>query len=1345
MIKKRKVFSIFGKVVGKETGQGIPNLKVKAFDKDLFFDDLLGEVTTDRNGNFEIIYDKDDFRELFFDNKPDIYIKVKTAEGEEIYSTKDKVRYRAGKTEEFIVPIPSDIYFYPVWKFEVSVLRPEDMLKLDFRFINLKLKDEKLLVLDKMKTAYMVVEFPPQNIAEEAFFEADNDNFPIKDDDDPDYDPTDSKSSETPYYPCKSRISENSRLVFIVPKDAEIDYSTEGLLEACSKYDLKVAPTAPPPLMFLMTDVKVHDLLQRVDMLKYIDQETITLKKADAKMSGEDLHLTSGDGNSMNAEIAQKWSARTTMKKYLPQVYDDEIRLQIAKLFWEATFQVMKPKLKKPTGLETSIEAPFRLIISPNKYAAWAHESQPVISPSTKRYELWHTRYALRLDNKINEEDHRLRTIRAIWARDYGFNHEYPEYPPDHYPQNLYDNPFRMSLDAFDRHNFVHLSANNYIANFLPLPVNVKRLMLTSLGAWMNVRGAWEPPSMLSVEEWRHRGTMGRDHYVRVVYKGYLFPFGHRASLVKVTERKFHPQISFLLLATKQYFAQKMDLQLRTLKKRSQPEVSSFMNDINENFEKEIYGLVDSIEGKSQREIDLLIKKSKQKFNEKTSAIIKSADEKLGKEFTSLAQSAKDEYQFNIDSVIKEIAARYYPDVPGNIAYLRQRMYIVVREPERIFVNNTGLRNNNNHSYDLQFPFWNVQITTLVTPNLDKPEDSDIDGKGQSLFWPMVGNKDFQFHFIVKDYAENEVGYTAPLIFIEQTELNYFDSQGKADQTLYDPVRDILKDHVREQYNIKVEPDINGQSVMYADSAHDPGKTTLETKSMVFSAEIPENVSDIATMKQNLGDQDIPPFYPIISKANVIIPSIKHLAGNNEIIEIEYDDTFLIYGFDDNHNKGEVFVDLTGGLKLDFNSQGDRAGGLVKPNMDIQGLSRLMGPVAGSNLTGIASGSFDPEDFFGALDAKIFGVIDLWDIIQAVLPSEFKGKTKNVPKLTTDTTSDKLKVELKWEPELKDWNNLFIASNGSKDAALTILGQLSVQSSGEADMDITCALTNFSIDLIGNIESFIIIHFDDITFTSKGGKKADVDVNIAGIEFVGVLAFVETLKNLIPLDGFSDPPSLDVTEKGITAGFSLGLPTLAIGVFSLENLSLGASFTIPFIKDPLSVRFNFCDRHSQFLLTVSMFGGGGFFAITLDPKGVQILEAAFEFGAKLSVNFGVASGGVYVMAGIYFKMEMNPDKAELTGYFRLGGEVSVLGIISVSIELYLSLMYEFSSGKCVGKATLTIEIEIIFFSICVEISCEKKFAGSDGDPTFKQLMEPYFDPDTGEEIDPWKIYCQAYA
>ena len=261
----------------------------------------------------------------------------------------------------------------------------------------------------------------------------------------------------------------------------------------------------------------------------------------------------------------------------------------------------------------------------------------------------------------------------------------------------------------------------------------------------------------------------------------------------------------------------------------------------------------------------------------------------------------------------------------------------------------------------------------------------------------------------------------------------------------------------------------------------------------------------------------------------------------------------------------------------------------------------------------------------------------------------------------------------------------------------------------------------------------------------------DVDVLLSDIKFVGPLSFVETLSDLIPLDGFSDPPYLDITPQGIDAGFSLALPNIAVGMFSLSNLSLGAGFTVPFIGQPLSVRFNFCTREQPFNLTVSLFGGGGFFGITIDPHGVQILEASLEFGASISVDFGVASGGVYVMAGIYFRMEQ--DAASLTGYFRLGGHVDVLGIVTASLELYLELKYEFETGKCVGRAKLTIEIEVFIFSGSVTITCQRKFAGSNGDPTFRQLMGvrpalPLADELAliGDSTDyAWREYCEAFA
>ena len=64
--------------------------------------------------------------------------------------------------------------------------------------------------------------------------------------------------------------------------------------------------------------------------------------------------------------------------------------------------------------------------------------------------------------------------------------------------------------------------------------------MLSSLGGLLDAEGNWNPrPDGVDLEQWRHLASLGRDHYVRVVYTGFLCPFGHAASLIKVTERKF--------------------------------------------------------------------------------------------------------------------------------------------------------------------------------------------------------------------------------------------------------------------------------------------------------------------------------------------------------------------------------------------------------------------------------------------------------------------------------------------------------------------------------------------------------------------------------------------------------------------------------------------------------------------------------------------------------------------------------------------------------------------------------------------------------------------------------------
>jgi hypothetical protein len=82
-------------VVEKETGEGMPKLTVEAIDKDFLCHchDRLGAVSTNENGSFEILYDKEDFQNFFFEKNPDIFIRIKSPGGEAIHTTVDKVCY----------------------------------------------------------------------------------------------------------------------------------------------------------------------------------------------------------------------------------------------------------------------------------------------------------------------------------------------------------------------------------------------------------------------------------------------------------------------------------------------------------------------------------------------------------------------------------------------------------------------------------------------------------------------------------------------------------------------------------------------------------------------------------------------------------------------------------------------------------------------------------------------------------------------------------------------------------------------------------------------------------------------------------------------------------------------------------------------------------------------------------------------------------------------------------------------------------------------------------------------------------------------------------------------------
>ena len=1072
----------------------------------------------------------------------------------------------------------------------VSVLRPDDLLYLKFEYRNLSLQvatgQPPQLVRAPGQSAQLVVYFPPQHIAEEAFREP----------------------GEVPQFPkpVKSLIAGWSQLVFDLPPNINsIPYTLPALLDwsHLQQVTTPAAAPPPPPLQGLLRQKIPGGFRENL----VVPRSVPPLKRKQSRPR----HGTVGE--------PLWYQVRTIAFGMLPaprpyQPLTDRrhplahpAQLSIGQVVPDIKAMKVAPVPPRREDIKaiTAIEAPFRLFLSPSPMAGWRHEISEKPSVRNNRHELWHSRLGVRRqlsDGRwiVDEDDDWYRTLRAIWSPDYT--------RPVVYSQPTPQNPFRMSLDARDRHELVELMANSQRepSGWPSRVARAEHFMMSALGAWMKLRYTAPRIPGIDLIEWQHIATMGRDQYVKVVREGYLFPFGHKAVLITVSERKF-----------------------------------------------------------------------------------------------------------------QEVSIK--PGESRTLALVKQREFIVIREPVKSY---TGREKDSFPSRGRRFPYQQLRVTTLVTPDLDDmTHPPSIIAKDKIAFWPMVSGEPVRFHFVGQDHDGRSSEFEIPLIFVSATAA---ESPSNTSTLLVT---------VAKAYEFRSTTALRGQNVAYAAPMRGED-TILHTENQTFNAEMtPPGV----VLKNQ------PLFFPILVRAEVRVPAVQQLLGTDVPVKIGYALPYVKFEWDPVQNKGEVFAEVIEKILLGFAP--DKVGGLASPNVDLTGLSRKLGPVGGI-LQDVATGVFNPGTFFkkaqNQLDpqqllgqAQILGGIYLGDIIKAVagaIPPQFVKEL--LPPDTPDTLKQvKTSYRLQTNNLQKDPLSIFQPlPQSSLTITSSILTRIPKPGAPPRDPEFSSigSLNNFEINLF----TFLILTFKELRFTKLPGRKLEVSADLADepLRFGGPLKFVDTLRKFIPAQGFKDPPSLDITPSGITAGFALALPNITVGVFSLENLKLSAGLSIPFSNTPVSVRFAFSSRKDPFNVIVSLFGGGGFVGLELDTSGIRSVEAAIEFGGKISLDLFVAKGVVVIMAGIYFKVSRevkngrNVSRVELEGYVRAGGALSIIGLITVTVEFKLSLTYLDDGGAASvwGRATLVIKVEIAFFSKSVEVEFEKRFAGSSSTAALEP--NPYIRP-----------------
>ena len=97
---------LYGTVIEEESGGPIEGLVVRAYDKDLIFDDHLGDTHTDAAGHFELSYTEVQFQDIH-ETLPDLYLRVFDASGKRLlHTTEREVRKNAQVVERFEIRIP---------------------------------------------------------------------------------------------------------------------------------------------------------------------------------------------------------------------------------------------------------------------------------------------------------------------------------------------------------------------------------------------------------------------------------------------------------------------------------------------------------------------------------------------------------------------------------------------------------------------------------------------------------------------------------------------------------------------------------------------------------------------------------------------------------------------------------------------------------------------------------------------------------------------------------------------------------------------------------------------------------------------------------------------------------------------------------------------------------------------------------------------------------------------------------------------------------------------------------------------------------------------------------------
>jgi hypothetical protein len=278
-------------------------------------------------------------------------------------------------------------------------------------------------------------------------------------------------------------------------------------------------------------------------------------------------------------------------------------------------------------------------------------------------------------------------------------------------------------------------------------------------------------------------------------------------------------------------------------------------------------------------------------------------------------------------------------------------------------------------------------------------------------------------------------------------------------------------------------------------------------------------------------------------------------------------------------------------------------------------------------------------------------------------------------------------------------------------AQADVNGQISKQASGSISGDWQL--------LIGGAP-MITLTATSLNFDNDG--KLHVDVSPDRVQLSAALSFIQQIiaEYSSPDSGFGIYPS----ATGIETRLALPIPDTSLGTTGISNLTFNFLFGLDWSSGfELYAGFGLASPNAPFNLTVYILGGGGHLVATaryIPGKSLTCqVDMAVDASAALSISLGPIRGSVHVNLGMRFIFNSGQGDLSLGIFLLIGGEVSILSIVSANILLRLDATYQNGSFTCRGLFSISIKICWCFtLSVSEEVSCR---LGSGGGLAYNEM------------------------